>query len=183
MTTRMVRDEWGDKYKATDDAAHVVDGVWGIGKTLEFRLLTFDASADMPADITDSANVSADRVEVSSLPAGVRLVVARWHGLSGLADDGTNLYAPAAVGAIITLGAGDDATANSRLTQSDVTGGGTSSSGIADTVMISAANPIAKIDIGPDATLSRIDVIGVPVGITHGTPVFAPCYLELELLS
>ena len=152
----------------------------GVPAALDTRLARFDAAADMPADITSSANVSASRIKFDTFSSTARKAQLVWHGLSGIGHDGTNTHMPASLGAMITINAGDDATANVRLTYTDLTGGGTSSSGLSDVIMIGPSNPIVDIDL--DTQIIRIDAIGIP-SLGDGASTFEACFLEIRVLG
>lgn len=168
--------------KGAGNAALVTLGLPG---AIDHRLMRFDAVADMPADITSAANVSGDRIELDGFASTARRIQAIWHGcgLTGQDTQGTAaFFGEIALGALISINAADDSAANSRLTYADLTGAGTSSSGKSDTFMVSGRSPILEITM--DEVISRIDVIGVPNGLS-GTnlDVILPCFLELRVIG
>lgn len=159
--------------------------VGGYPKSADHRLMRFDAVADMPADITSAANVAADRIELDTFSGAVRRLQLIWHGagITGPDTQGTQaFFGEIALGALISINAQDDTEANSRLTFTDLTGGGTSSAGKTDVFMVSKSSPI--LDIYLDAALTRVDVIGIPNGLsTTHLDLILPCFLELRAFS
>lgn len=153
--------------KFQDDNLVVMDSNEAIARPLETRLIRFDNAADMPADITSLANVTADTVVLTGFAATARRVEFHWHGHSvGIA-----------LGARIVVNALHSADAYDRLTYTDLTGGGSSSSGKADTVLVSPSSPVAAfaIDINGGDSLDNVYLIGIPSG--SGT---VACYLEVR---
>lgn len=132
-------------------------------------LVTFDAAADMPADITSSVNVSADRIkiDVAAISATCSRAQCIFHS-----EDGQTTC----IGAVITVNAADDNTANSNLTQTDVTGGSTASAGKSDTVVISQSKP--EVEFKTSSVITRIDLIGIP-----GRAVSGKAYVEVRLIG
>jgi len=125
-------------------------------------------------------DVTADLVKMNTFTSTARKIQLIWHGLSGIASDGTNTHSPAALGAFVTINAGDDATAATRLTYTDLTGAGTSTSGKSDVIMVSPANP--NVEMTLDTAILRIDAVGIPVAGV-GTPTFEACFLEVRILG
>lgn len=145
---------------------------------LDARLARFDAAADMPADITSAANVAADLVTMTDFSATARRVQLIWHGgpvtFSAVANAG-----PIALGARVTLNAGDTTAAVNRLTVTDLTGAGTSTGGQSDVLMLSAANPFVEITL--DGALTDIYAVGVYAGFTPTNIV--PSFLEVRVIG
>lgn len=145
-----------------------IDEAAGVERPLETRLIRFDNAADMPADITSLANVTADAVILTGFAATARRVEFHWHSV------GVGI----AVGARIAVNALHSADAYDRLTYTDLTGGGSRSSGVADVIMVSNSSPshAVYIDVNGGDTLDNIYLIGVPSGA--GTEA---CYLEVRV--
>lgn len=168
-----------------DDPSHPCGGYWapnkgtsggatlvstaGAPSTVATVLVTFDASAEMPADITSSVNVSADRIkiDVAAISAACSRAQCIFHS-----EDGQTTC----IGAVITVNAADDNTANSNLTQTDVTGGSTASAGKSDTVVISPSGP--EVEFKTSSAITRIDLIGIP-----GRAVLGKAYVEVRLIG
>jgi hypothetical protein len=175
-----------DAVGITSNAAHVsiVQTSAGAG-AVDQRIARFDAVADMPADITSSVNVAADRIKFDSFAATARRIRLIWHG-AGIAGPDTQatqaFFGEIALGARITVNAPDDSTANTRLTYTDITGASTSSSGAADTFMVSKSN--AMIELVVDEAITRIDAIGIPNGLsTTHIDTILPCFLEVQVIG
>lgn len=171
---------------ATNNAAHVtIVKTAADAKAVDSRIARFDAVADMPADITSSGNVSGDRIKFDTFNATARTIQFAWHaaGIAGPDTQATQaFFGEVALGAMIVINAPDDATANSRLTYSDLTGAGTSSAGVADRIMVSKFNSFAEITV--DEAITRIDVIGVPNGLsTTHLDTILPAFLEIRVLG
>lgn len=160
----------------SNGAAHVTTA--GAPAAVDTRIARFDAAADMPADITSNANVTADLVAMTTFTSTARKVQVIWHG-------GASTYAatagagPIATGAFVTFNAGDSATAATRLTYTDLTGAGTSTSGKTDTVQVSPDNPFVEITLS--AALTDVYAIGIPVGVTPTSIV--PSFLEVRVIG
>lgn len=148
---------------------------------LDQRLARFDAAGDMPADITSSANVAADLITMDTFSSTATLVQLLWHGIGGQSDDGTNGIGPAAIGALVAINAGSAVEAEGRLTYTDLTGGGSSSAGKADVLMVSASCPVAEFHVDPDVGLASLHAIGIPN--TTGPAILSPCFLEVRVIG
>jgi hypothetical protein len=157
----------------------------GSPAAVDARLARFDAVADMPADIASGANVAADRIKFDSFSATARRVQLLWHGagITGGDTQGTQaFFGEIALGARVTVNAPDDATADTRLTYTDLTGAGTSSAGVADTFMLSKHNPSMELTL--DVAVTRIDAIGIPNGLsTTHLDTILPCFLEVRVIG
>lgn len=168
--------------KGAGGAALVTLGMPG---PVDSRIMRFDAVTDMPADITNSGNVSGDRIELTGFASTARRVLALWHGagIAGPDTQGTQqFFGEVALGAMLIVNADDDTDANGRLVFTDLTGGGSSSAGVEDRFMVSKSAPF--IDITLTEAISRIDVIGVPNGLsTTHLDVILPCFLELRIIG
>ena len=145
---------------------------------IDSRIATFDAAADMPADITVAGNVTNDRIKFTGFTTTSRKLLIQWHAPDATYQ-GTAGAGPVAMGALLTVNALDDSTADARLTQTDLTGNGTSSSGVADLFMVSATNP--SIELTTSATIDRVDAIGVPNKAAPTT--ILPSYLTITALG
>lgn len=157
----------------------VQDGIMvPLPQATDTRMARFDAAADMPADITSNANVTADLVTMNGFSATARRVQFLWHGgpvtFTAVANAG-----PIAAGARVTVNAGDATTAAARLTYTDLTGAGTSTSGKADTFFLSAQNPFLELVI--DEAISDIYAIGVYAGVTPTNIVAS--FLEVRAIG
>jgi hypothetical protein len=86
---------------------------------------------------------------------------------------------PIAIGARVTINAPDTITAENRLTYTDLTGGGTSTAGVPDTLMVSPSNPFVELLLGEQ--ILRIDAIGISAGFTP-TNIVA-CFLEVRAIG
>lgn len=125
----------------------------------------FDAAADMPADITNSANVLADIVSFTNIPANTFKFKTRFHlGSQGLS--GTTAAAPICMGALLTVNAPDLTTAALRLLYSDITGGSTVSSYKTGVYALSGNCSELTFELPIDDPLIRIDAIGIYSGFT-----------------
>lgn len=170
-----VRQHYGS-WKGLDGAGMVtiVSTAAGAG-FVDSRLARFDAAADMPADITSLANVTADMILFNAFSAGTRRLQMLWHGapISWNAAAGAG---PIAIGSRITVNAGDAITAAARLTYTDLTGAGTSIAGVADTFNIGPDNPFLEVVL--DSDLLDVYAIGIPLGFTPTNIVSS--FLELR---
>lgn len=131
-----------------------IDQQEAVPRPLETRLIRFDSAGDMPADITSLANVTADMVTLTGFSATAKRIEFYWHGHSvGIA-----------LGARIVVNALHATDAADRLTYTDLTGAGSSSSGVADTVVVSPSSQISgfAIDTGNGDTLDNVYLIGIP---------------------
>jgi len=151
---------------------------------VDHRMARFNAAADMPADITSSANVTADLVTLNTFSSTARRIQFLWHGpaQSGIDTTGALAYGAVAMGARVTVNAPDSVTAATRLTYTALTGGGTSTGGTADCFMLSAAAPFLELTV--DEAITRIDAIGIPntVGDAY-FDVIQPCFLEVRVIG
>lgn len=186
MHAKRTEDGASGPIRSTGDAAHVtlVATAAGAG-AVDSRILRFNEVGDMPADITSAANVAADRVKLDGFAAGARRVQVLWHG-AGIAGPDTQatqaFFGEVALGALVTINADDDATANGRLTYADLTGGGTSSAGVANRFMVS--KNVAVLDLVLDEAIDRIDIVGVPNGLTTtNLDTLLPCFLEVRVIG
>lgn len=146
--------------------------------SVDTRIMRFDAAADMPADITSAADVAGDVIVLDSFAATVTRLQMLWHGgrtsFSAVANAG-----PIAQGLLLTINPGDLATAINRLTYVNLTGAGVSSAGVADTFMLSDANPFIEINL--DTELLEVYCIGIPVGFTPTNII--PSFAELRAIG
>lgn len=149
-----------------------------IPEPVDVRIARFDAAADMPADITNLANVAADRVKFDTFASTARRIQLLWHEGTNSAN-ATALAGPIATGARVSINAGDDAVANTRLQFVDLTGGGTSSTGKLDVIQLSRANPFVELILSGE--ILRIDAIGIPIGVTPTNII--PSFLEVRVIG
>ena len=152
---------------------------------LDHRLIRFDAVADMPADITSNANVTADLVQLDTFASTARRIQLLWHG-AGITGGDTQVaqafFGEVAMGALVTVNATDDTTAAARLTYTDITGGSTVSAGKTDVFMVSKSNPV--VELTTDAAITDIYAIGVPNGLsTTHLDTILPCFLEVRVVG
>ena len=144
---------------------------------VESRRARFDAAADMPADITATANVTSKIITFSGFSATASKVRVRFH----LGTNSWNAVAgagPICMGALVTINAPDLSTAITRLTYTDLTGGGTSSSGVVDTFMVSPDAAELLITFPSGTYLTNVYAIGIPIGVTPTNIV--PSFLSIS---
>ncbi len=156
----------------------------GIGVT-DTYIARFDATGDMPASITSSANVSASRIKFTGFAGADRRVQVAWHCATTAGPDTQAtqaFFGPVAQGAMVTINAADDSTANTRLTYVDITGGGTPSTPVSDVFMVSNTSPFIEVVL--NTAITRVDVIGVPNTLsTTNLDTIIPCFVELKGLA
>lgn len=145
----------------------------GAPAAVDYRMARFDAAADMPADMTSAANVTADLITFSGFSATANKVRLQFHTPLDTYT-GTTAAGPVCTGAYVTINAPDSATAITRLTYTDLTGGGTSSSGVPDTFFLSQSCPEMEILLPAGSTLTSVYAVGVYAGFTptNITPAF-----------
>lgn len=153
---------------------------------IDMRLARFNAAADLPADITNSSNVSGDLITFTGFAATARALEFVWHawGQAGADTQATQqFFGEVALGAIVTINADDDTDAATRLTYSDVTGASDSASGVADTFVISRTAPYLYLPV--DTQITRIDAIGIATGLNGSTHLdyVVPCFLEVRVIG
>lgn len=152
---------------------------------LDTRIIRFDNPADMPADITSGANVTADLVQITDISATATRAQFIWHGAGAVGADTQAtqaFFGECALGAMIAVGYDDAAAAASALTYVDLTGGGSSASAGLARLMVSKSHAFDEVTFS--AGLNRIDLIGVPNGLTSThLDVFLPCFLEVRIIG
>jgi hypothetical protein len=147
-------------------------------KVLTTRLIRFDAASELPADPTNGANVADKRIALTGFPVGARRVQLVW--LAAQTWNATAGAGQVAIGAHVAVNALDAVAANSMLTYTDLTGGGSSSSEAeGGRIMVGAANPIQEFSLSED--LTRLDIVGIPAGFTPTNIV--PAYLEVRVFA
>lgn len=152
-----------EKLKSRDGALFVADEI-PLGNMFTKRI-RFDAVADLPDDITDSAKVLADLVTLTNFPEGTTRFTVNFHALP-LGYTGTTVAGPIASGVRFTVNAPDTTTAALRLTYTDLTGAGSATTYETDVFEVSFSCPSIEIELPIDDPLTRIDLIGVYAGLT-----------------
>lgn len=153
---------------------------------VDMRLARFNAAADLPADITNNSNVSGDLITFTGFTTTARGIELIWHawGQAGGDTQATQqFFGEVALGALVTINADDDTDAATKLTYTDVSGNSDSSSGVADTFMVSRTAPYLFIPV--DTEITRIDAIGIATGLNGSTHLdyVIPCFLEVRVIG